>query len=128
MGGTKIITREGKIFIYLRKKARRQAQRKIKAQNIKWTTAWRRMNKRIKTTDIHKKKRRKAKRVVREITGMTADEINRRKAETTADRDARKNEAIRQIKERKAKIAKTNKAAPTKQFAKPAQKGGNKRK
>merc|ERR1712217_549584 len=124
--GTKIITREGKIFIYLHKKARRQAQRKIKAQMIKWTTAWRRMNKKIKTTDIHKKKRRKAKRVVREITGMTADEINRRKAETTADRDARKNEAIRQIKERKAKVAKVAKpnTQANKQFAKPAGKGG----
>merc|ERR1712080_194848 len=117
--GTKIITREGKIHIYLHKKARNQAIRKIKPQNIKWTTAWRRTNKKIKTTDINKKKRRKAKRVVREITGMTADEINRRKAETVADRDARKNEAIRQIKERKAKIAKTTKAPPTKQFAKP---------
>merc|ERR1711976_437363 len=125
--GTKIITREGKIFIYLHKKARSQARRKIKAQTIKWTTAWRRLNKKIKTTDINKKKRRKAKRVVREITGMTADEINRRKAETTQDRDAKKNEAIRQIKERKAKIAKATKAAPTKQFAKPAQKGGNKK-
>merc|ERR1719324_1003994 len=124
--GTKIITREGKIHIYLHKKARHQAQRKIKAQNIKWTTAWRRANKKIKTTDIGKKKRRKAKRVVREITGMTADEINRRKNESNADRDAKKNEAIRQIKERKAKIAKATKAVPTKQFAKPAQKGGNK--
>merc|ERR1712178_434742 len=124
--GTKIITREGKIFIYLHKKARRQALRKTKAQMIKWTTAWRRMNKKIKTTDIHKKKRRKAKRVVREITGMTADEINRRKAETTADRDARKNEAIRQIKERKAKVAKVSKpnTQANKQFAKPAGKGG----
>merc|ERR1740139_32709 len=120
--GTKIITREGKIHIYLHKKARHQAQRKIKAQNIKWTVAWRRMNKKIKNTDLFKKKRRKARRVVREITGMTADEINRRKAETPSDRDARKNEAIRQIKERKAKIAKTatNKAPATKQFAKPA--------
>merc|ERR1712083_11110 len=94
--------------------------------NIKWTTAWRRMNKKIKTTDIHKKKRRRAKRVVIEITGMTADEINRRKAETTADRDARKNEAIRQIKERKAKVAKVSKPNPqaNKHFAKPAGKGG----
>merc|ERR1711953_1412440 len=102
------------------KKARSQAIRKIKAQGIKWTTAWRRANKKIKTTDIGKKKRRKAKRVVREITGMTADEINRRKAETTADRDARKNEAIRQIKERKAKVAKASKGPAPKQFAKPA--------
>merc|ERR1740139_937716 len=106
--GTKIITREGKIHIYLHKKARHQAQRKIKAQNIKWTVAWRRMNKKIKNTDNQKKKRRKAKRVVREITGMTADEINRRKNESTGDRDARKNEAIRQIKQRKATNAKAN--------------------
>ena len=55
---------------------------------------------------------------------MTADEINRRKAESSGDRDARKNEAIRQIKERRAKLAKTqNKVAPAKQQAKPA-KGG----
>merc|ERR1712080_256253 len=113
--GVKVITREGKIHIYLHKKARKQACRKTKAQSIKWTTALRRMN---------KKKRRKAKRVVREITGMTADEINRRKAETGQDRDARKNEAIRQIKERRAKIAKATKAAPTKQFAKQPAKGG----
>merc|ERR1712048_574378 len=122
--GTKIITREGRIFIYIHKKARSQALRKTKAQMIKWTTAWRRANKKIKTSEIGKKKRRKAKRVVREITGMTADEINRRKAESGADRDARKNEAIRQIKERRAKIAKANqKVAPQKQHAKP-QKGG----
>merc|ERR1712039_433709 len=122
--GVKIISREGKINIYIHKKARSQAQRKIKPQRIKWTTAWRRLNKKIKTTEIGKKKRRKAKRVVREITGMTADEINRRKAESGADRDARKNEAIRQIKERRAKLAKAqNKQAPPKQHAKPA-KGG----
>ena len=47
--------------------------RKVKAQRIKWTTAWRRMNKKIKTGDLSRKKRRKARRVVREIAGMTAD-------------------------------------------------------
>merc|ERR1712064_220888 len=119
--GVKIITREGKINIYIHKKARSMAQRKIKAQRIKWTTAWRRMNKKVKTADITKKKRKKAKRVVREIAGMTAEEINRRKHETADDRDARKQDAIRQIKERKARQAKTAKpqAQPTKQFAKP---------
>merc|ERR1711976_253374 len=81
--GTKIITREGKIHIYLHKKARHQAIKKIKVQKIKWTTSWRRHNKKIKATDLAKKKRRRAKKVVREIVGMTADEVNRRKAETT---------------------------------------------
>merc|ERR1712151_129683 len=127
MGGTKIITREGKIHIYLHKKARHQAQKKIKVQQIKWTTAWRRHNKKIKATDMAKKKRRRAKKVIREIVGMTADEINRRKAETTNEKNARMNEAARQIKERRAKIAKANQAkAPTKTFTKNVQKGGNK--
>merc|ERR1712039_523650 len=121
--GTKIITREGKIHIYLHKKAKSQAVRKIKPQNIKWTTSWRRANKKIKNTDIAKKKRRKAKRVVREIVGMTADEINRRKAEGPSERKAR-NDAVQQIRQRKANAIKVNKkpTAP-KQVAKP-QKGG----
>merc|ERR1712178_647191 len=102
--GTKIITREGRIFIYIHKKARSQALRKTKAQMIKWTTAWRRANKKIKTSDINKKKRRKAKRVVREITGMTADEINRRKAESTADRDAKKMKPLDKLKKEKLKL------------------------
>merc|ERR1739848_322180 len=106
--GTKMITREGKIHIYLHKKARHQAIKKIKVQQIKWTTAWRRHNKKIKVTDATKKKRRRAKKVVREIVGMTADEINRKKNETHNERNAKMNEAERQIKERRAKIAKAS--------------------
>jgi len=123
--GSRLISRDGKIHVFIHKKARCMFVRKIKAQEILWTTAWRRLNKKIKNTDNQKKKRRKAKRVVREITGMTADEINRRKNESTGDRDARKNEAIRQIKQRKATNAKANpgKANMTKQTNKP-QKGG----
>merc|ERR1712014_3590 len=128
--GTKIITREGKIHIYLHKKARHQAQKKIKVQQIKWTTAWRRHNKKIKATDLTKKKRRRAKKVVREIVGMTADEIQRRKAETTNEKNARMSEATRQIKERRNKLAKANqantKAAPQKQFVKNTKQKGKK--
>merc|ERR1712194_6732 len=91
----------------IHKKARKQAMRKIKPQKIKWTTSWRRLNKKIKNTELAKKKRRKAK---------TAD-----------DRGARKNEAIRQIKERRAKVAKANvKVAAPKQHAKPANAGKGK--
>merc|ERR1712007_49813 len=123
--GTKIITREGKIHIYLHKKARHQAIKKIKVQQIKWTTAWRRHNKKIKVTDQQKKKRRRAKKVVREIVGMTADEINRKKNETNNERNAKMNEATRQIKERRAKIAKASQVnKPAKTFTKNVPKGG----
>merc|ERR1712224_526947 len=112
------------------KKDRHQAQKKIKVQQIKWTTAWRRHNKKIKATDMAKKKRRRAKKVVREIVGMTADEIQRRKAETTNEKNARMSEATRQIKERRNKLAKANqantKAAPQKQFVKNTKTKGKK--
>merc|ERR1712119_163505 len=127
--GTKIITREGKIHIYLHKKARHQAQKKIKVQQIKWTTAWRRHNKKIKATDLTKKKRRRAKKVVREIVGMTADEIQRRKAETNNEKNARMSEATRQSKERRAKLAKVaqGKNAPAqKAFVKNTKQKGKK--
>ena len=65
--GTKIITREGKIHIYLHKKARHQAQKKTKVQKIKWSTSWRRHNKKIKANDEIKKKRRRARKVVRYV-------------------------------------------------------------
>merc|ERR1711918_79219 len=81
-------------------------KKKIKVQQIKWTTAWRRHNKKIKATDLTKKKRRRAKKVVREIVGMTADETQRRKAETTNEKNARMSEATRQIKERRTKLTK----------------------
>merc|ERR1712118_14438 len=87
----------------------RMALRKVKNLKIKWCTAWRRANKKVKVADVNKKRRRKAKRVVREIIGLTADEINRRKGESTADRNAKRDEAVRTIKDRKARIAKANK-------------------
>merc|ERR1712206_16682 len=113
--------REKSIFTYIRR-LDTKPQKKIKVQQIKWTTAWRRHNKKIKATDLTKKKRRRAKKVVREIVGMTADEIQRRKAETTNEKNARMSEATRQIKERRTKLAKANQAnsktAPQKQFVK----------
>merc|ERR1712014_307609 len=120
MGDTELRSlpeREKSIFTYIRR-LDTKPKKKIKVQQIKWTTAWRRHNKKIKATDLTKKKRRRAKKVVREIVGMTADEIQRRKAETTNEKNARMSEATRQIKERRAKLAKANvantKAAPQK--------------
>merc|ERR1712183_300468 len=105
--------REKFIFTYIRR-LDTKPKKKIKVQQIKWTTAWRRHNKKIKATDMAKKKRRRAKKVVREIVGMTADEISRRKAETTNEKNARMSEATRQIKERRAKLAKANQASQAK--------------
>ncbi len=57
--GQKSVTKDGKVSLFLTKKNAKFASLKIKAQVITWTTAWRRMNKKIKTDEISKKRRKR---------------------------------------------------------------------
>ena len=103
--GMRIITRDGKLAVFATRKARAFYKRKTKAQVIRWTTVWRRLNKKFKTDDSQKRKKRKQKRIVRDIAGMNKEEIKRKQNETTEERQAQREAAIREIKERKARMA-----------------------
>jgi len=52
---------------------------KTKSHKIRWTTAWRRKNKKQKTTGIAKKRRRRRVKIQKAIVGMTLDEIKKRR-------------------------------------------------
>ena len=41
--------------------------RKIKAQRLRWATAWRRLHKKIKQTDLNKRQKKRALKVERAI-------------------------------------------------------------
>ena len=45
--------------------------RKLKAQRLRWTTAWRRLHKKIKQSDQGKLKKKKALKLERAIEGVT---------------------------------------------------------
>lgn len=45
--------------------------RKLKAQRLRWTTAWRRLHKKIKVSDAGKQKKQKALKIERAIEGVT---------------------------------------------------------
>ena len=45
--------------------------RKLKAQRLRWTTAWRRLHKKIKQSDAGKQKKQKALKIERAIEGVT---------------------------------------------------------
>jgi large subunit ribosomal protein L24e len=49
----------------------------VKAQLITWTTAWRRMNKKIKTDELVKKRRKRQIKVQRAIVGISLDELKK---------------------------------------------------
>lgn len=78
--------------------------RKLKAQRLRWTTAWRRLHKKIKQSDAGKQKRNKVFRKERAIEGVTLEAIKKIKGARPEDKKALAEEAIREIKERKKQI------------------------
>lgn len=53
--------------------------RKLKAQRLRWSTAWRRLHKKIKQTDQGKLKKKKAFKKERAIEGVTLETIKKLK-------------------------------------------------
>ena len=114
--GSKFVSKDGKTNTFISKKSRRLYLRKIKAQNIRWTTAWRRLNKKIKTEEFAKKKKKRAVRIQKSIVGLSLEEIKRRRNEKPELRAAQREQAQREIKERRQKEleAKRKTAGPLK--------------
>ncbi len=107
--GMRVITKDGRLVIFSSKKARCFHNRKVKGQIIRWTIVWRRLNKKLKTDEAAKRKKRRARRIIRDIQGLNREEIRRERGKTTEERDAQREQAIREIKERKAKFAQQKK-------------------
>ena len=113
--GTRFAGKDGRIHYFISTKARSLFHQKIKPVKLTWTTAWRAYNKKIKVDDIQKKRSRKTTRIQKAVVGMSIEEINRRKAETEAQRDKVVTEAAKEIKDRKQKAMQAKKAERAKQ-------------
>merc|ERR1712079_408976 len=99
--GSRFISKDGRTHYFISTKARSLFHQKIKPVKLTWTLAWRAYNKKIKVDDIQKKRSRKTTRIQKAVVGMSIEEIRRRKAETTEDRDKSATAAAKEIKERK---------------------------
>lgn len=104
--GIRYMSKDCKLPVFINKKSCRLYLRKVKPQKIRWCTAWRRINKKLQTGEVAKKKKKRARKVIRDIVGMDIETIAKKKAETKDERAAQAERAIRQIKDRKAKVAK----------------------
>ena len=62
--------------------------RKLKAQRLRWTTAWRRLHKKIKQADQGKQKKKKAFKVERAIEGVSLESIKKLKHAKPEDKKA----------------------------------------
>jgi len=93
--------------------------KKIKAQRLTWTQAWRRKNKKGKVETATKKKGKRTARVFKSIQGITVEDIKKRRDAKPDFRKAQRDAALREVKERNKK-AKEDKKKVTKKAGKAA--------
>lgn len=105
------MAKDAKVSFFINAKADSLFHQRIKPVKLRWTQAWRRMNKKGKVDEGSKKKARKAQKFQKAIVGMSLDDIKKKKAQRPELRAQREKEA----KEAKAKAASQKKTA-----AKPA--------
>ena len=119
--GSRFVARDGKVSFLLNAKVTSLFHQRIKAVKLRWTQAWRRMNKKGKTDDSAKKKTRKAKKFQKAVVGMSVEELQKKKAMKTEIRQQAA--AAEAAKAAKAKAAAKTKAKSKAAAAVPKNKG-----
>merc|ERR1719502_1532532 len=107
----KFVAKDSKVSFFISVKADSLFQQRIKPVKLKWTQAWRRMNKKGKVDENQKKRTRKAQKFQKAIVGMSLDDIKKKKAQKPELRQAAKEAAMKEAQARK-------KTAPPKAKAK----------
>merc|ERR1719240_2023193 len=117
------MARDGKVSFFISAKADSLFHQKIKPVKLRWTQAWRRMNKKGKADDQAKKRTRKVQKFQKAIVGMSLDDIKKKKAMKPELRQAAKEAAAKEARLRLQAKGKTSKPA-AKGGAKPKASGG----
>merc|ERR1712050_111057 len=97
---------------------------RIKPVKLRWTQAWRRMNKKGKADEQAKKRTRKAQKFQKAIVGMSLEDIKNKKAQKPELRKQAQDAAAKEAKARSAKKPAAAKASAA--TAGKAAKGGKK--
>merc|ERR1712157_692337 len=109
----RFVAKDGKVHFFISSKVASLHGQRIKPVKLRWTQAWRRMNKKGKADEQAKKRTRKAQKFQKAIVGMSLDDIKKKKAQKPELRQQARDAAA---KEAKARMAKKG-AAPTKSAA-----------
>merc|ERR1712228_650589 len=122
----------GKTHLFINAKVASLFHQKIKPVKLRWTQAWRRMNKKGKVDEQSKKRTRKAQKFQKAIVGMSLEDIKKKKAQKPELRKQAQDAAAKEAKARSAKkpaaakatAGKVDKKAGGGKADKKAQKGG----
>merc|ERR1711920_707093 len=101
--GEKFVAKDGKVHHFINSKVDSLFHQRIKPVKLRWTQAWRRMNKKGKVEEGSKKKTRKVQKFQKAIVGMSLEDIKKKKAQRPELRQQAKDAAAKEAKARQQK-------------------------
>merc|ERR1712039_117457 len=101
--GQKFVAKDAKVSFFISAKADSLFHQRIKPVKLRWTQAWRRMNKKGKADEGGKKRTRKAQKFQKAIVGMSLEDIKKKKAQKPELRKQAQDAAAKEAKARTAK-------------------------
>ncbi|KAL5135416.1 60S ribosomal protein L24 [Glycine soja] len=123
--GIRFVRGDSQVFLFANSKCKRYFHNRLKPSKLTWTAMYRKQHKKDIAQEAVKKRRRAAKKPYsRSIVGATLEVIQKKRAEKPEVRDAAREAALREIKERIKKTKDEKKAKKAEVTAKSQKAGG----
>ncbi|KAJ4840578.1 hypothetical protein Tsubulata_006292 [Turnera subulata] len=117
--GIRFIRSDSQVFLFANSKCKRYFHNRLKPSKLTWTAMYRKQHKKDIAQETVKKRRRTTKKPYsRSIVGATLEVIQKRRTEKPEVRDAAREAALREIKERIKKTKDEKKAKKAEVLAK----------
>merc|ERR1712207_101871 len=108
----KFVRTDTQIFTFLKSKCRTLFNQRKKPAKLAWTSLYRKQHKKDQASVVSKKKRRGGKATLsRAIAGASLEVIQKKRSEKPEVRQAARDAALREVKERMKKVKDAKKAA-----------------
>nr|7QIW_Y Chain Y, TRASH domain-containing protein [Solanum lycopersicum]7QIZ_Y Chain Y, TRASH domain-containing protein [Solanum lycopersicum] len=123
--GIRFIRSDSQVFLFVNSKCKHYFHNKLKPSKLTWTAMYRKQHKKDIAQEAAKKRRRTTKKPYsRSIVGATLEVIQKKRTERPEVRDAAREAALREIKERIKKTKDEKKAKKAEVQAKSQKAGG----
>ncbi|KAF2315669.1 hypothetical protein GH714_040194 [Hevea brasiliensis] len=117
--GIRFVRSDCQVFLFANSKCKRYFHNRLKPSKLTWTAMYRKQHKKDIAAETVKKRRRATKKPYsRSIVGATLEVIQKRRTEKPEVRDAAREAALREIKERIKKMKDEKKAKKAEVMAK----------
>ena len=101
--GIKHVRRDGQLVTFITSKSKSLYHQRKKPAKLTWTVAWRRLNKKEQKDEHTRTRKRRVVKTQRAIVGVSYEAIRKRRNEKPELRQAAREAALREVKQRNKK-------------------------